>query len=112
MSIVVRGWETIETFVGNRPDEIGIPFELDEYLALIDWTGRILRGDKRGAIEAELPPILERLAIAPEAWKILTSSFEQHFSHWVGTEQLVQKIYQDKDYQRIPSTQSHRSLFS
>ena len=104
--------EVIEIFVGTRPEEIGIPFDLDEYLELIDWTGRILREDKSGAIDTNLPPILERLAITPNAWKTLTSSFERHFSHWVGKEQLVQKIYQDKDYQRIPSTKSHRSLFS
>ena len=104
--------EVIEEFVGYRPEEIGIPFDLDEYLALADWTGRLLREGKRGAIDAKLPPILERLSITPDAWETLTSSFEQHFSHWVGKEQLVQKIYKDKDYQRIPSTKSHRSLFN
>ena len=103
---------TIETFVGSQAEAIGIPFELEEYLALVDWTGRILRKDKRGAIDAELPSILERLTIAPAAWKTLTSSFEQHFSHWVGTEHIVQKLYKDKGYQRIPSTRSHKSLFS
>ena len=103
---------TIETFVGTQPEEIGIPFELDEYLALVDWTGRILKMDKRGAIDAKLPPILEKLRIAPTAWETLTSSFEQHFSHWVGAEHIVQKLYKDKKYQRIPSTRSHKSLFS
>jgi hypothetical protein len=102
----------IETFVGNQPEEIGIPFELEEYLALVDWTGRILRTDKRGAIDAELPPILERLSIAPTAWKTLTSSFEDHFSHWVGAEHIVKKTYNDKYHLRVPSISSHKLLFS
>lgn len=31
-------------------------------------TGRVIRADKRASIDARLPPILERLNIAPEAW--------------------------------------------
>jgi len=102
----------IEKFVGSKPEEIGIPFELEEYLELVDWTGRILRTDKRGAIDAELPPILERLSVAPNAWETLTSSFEDHFSHWVGAEHIVKKTYNDKYHLRVPSTSSHKLLFS
>ena len=108
----VKTPKTIETFVGNQAEKIGIPFDLNEYLDLVDWTGRILREDKRGAIGALLPPILERLSLAPAAWETLTTSFEQQFSHWVGAEHIVQKLYKDKYYQRIPSTRSHKSLFS
>ena len=32
----------------------GLPFRLTDYLELVDWTGRILREDKRGAIDANL----------------------------------------------------------
>lgn len=39
-----------------------LPLTLPEYLSVVDWTGRALRDDKRGAIEATLPPIIERLA--------------------------------------------------
>ncbi len=104
--------KTIESFCGTKPEEIGIPFELDEYLNLVDWTGRVLRSDKRGVINTDLPPILERLNIASSAWKTLTTSFEQQFNHWIGAEHIVQKLYKDKCYLRIPSTKAHQSLFS
>jgi hypothetical protein len=50
-------------FVGNHRDNMpkGIPFNLVDYLELVDWTGRIIREDKRGHIAENLPPILDRL---------------------------------------------------
>jgi hypothetical protein len=36
---------------------------LEEYLQVLDWTGREIRADKRGAIPADLQPILERLQV-------------------------------------------------
>ena len=41
---------------------------LDEYLDLVDATGRIVRAGKRGSIPAHLLPILERLQIDVDTW--------------------------------------------
>lgn len=46
-----------------------IPFSLADYLQLVDWTGRRVRPDKRGAIDAALPPIARRLGIDADAWE-------------------------------------------
>jgi REP element-mobilizing transposase RayT len=54
----------------------GILFSFEEYLALVDWTGRIIRSDKRGHIDNALPPILARLQISPDQWHINTTQFE------------------------------------
>jgi len=54
----------------------GILFSFEEYLALVDWTGRIIRCDKRGHIDAALPPILDRLQITADQWRINTTQFE------------------------------------
>jgi REP element-mobilizing transposase RayT len=51
---------------GNKRDSI--PFSYHDYLQLVDWTGRSIRGDKRGAIDNSLPPILQRLNIDQDAW--------------------------------------------
>lgn len=57
---------TIESVIGINQEKIGIPFKLVDYLELVDWTGRILRGDKRGRSESVLPPILKRLSLGSE----------------------------------------------
>jgi hypothetical protein len=50
-----------------------------EYLDLVDQSGRILRSDKRGAIDADLAPILLRIGANPEAWIDTISRFESRF---------------------------------
>ena len=54
----------------------GILFSFAEYLALVDWTGRIIRSDKRGHIDNALSPILDRLQITVEQWHINATQFE------------------------------------
>ena len=56
--------------------QTGILFNFEEYLALVDWTGRIIRSDKRESIDNELPPILDRLQITADQWRINTTQFE------------------------------------
>jgi len=46
----------------------GLPFRLTDYLELVDWSGRILREDKKGAIPAQVPAILQRLQIDARHW--------------------------------------------
>jgi hypothetical protein len=56
--------------------QTGILFNLEEYLALVGWTGRIIRSDKHGHIAYALPPILERLQITQDQWCINATQFE------------------------------------
>ena len=102
---------SFDAFIGNRSETIGIPFQLKEYLELVDWTGRIIREDKRGVINNTLPPIIERLTINKNNWKVLTTQFETQFKQWIGNDKIVKQTYLNKNYQRIPSTQNHKTLF-
>jgi len=47
----------------------GLPFTLLDYVELVDWTTRIVRPDKRGALPAHTPPILARLGFAADDFK-------------------------------------------
>jgi REP element-mobilizing transposase RayT len=40
-----------------------------DYLELVDWSGRAVRPDKRGAIDERTPPILQRLNIDRAVWQ-------------------------------------------
>lgn len=58
---------------------------LDDYLELVDQTGRLLRDDKRGAIPAHLHPILERLRIDTDRWLEVMLSHGSFLGTAVGT---------------------------
>ena len=68
-------------FEGNLKvtEQTGIIFGQVDYINLVDWTGRIIRDDKRGAIAVNLPSILTRLNIDIDAWLLQTQHFEQRY---------------------------------
>jgi hypothetical protein len=57
---------------------------LAQYLELLDWTGRQVRRDKRGAIPAELAPILQRLGMGSETWVDMVVNFGRWFRRAAG----------------------------
>jgi REP element-mobilizing transposase RayT len=79
--------KSLLAFAGNPRKDMpkGLPFQLTDYLELVDWSGRIIREDKKGALDNDLPPILQRLNIEANHFIYLTKHFEQPFTHLVGT---------------------------
>ena len=73
-------------FEGNVTEhkQTGILFSEKDYLQLVDYTGRIIRPDKRGAIPDHLPPILQRLNLDQKQWMENTTKFEQFFYRKFG----------------------------
>jgi len=74
-------------FAGNPRQQMptGIPFDLLEYIQLVDWTGRIICEDKRGSIATNTPPIIQRLNISPDHSIHLCTHFESRFKGLVGS---------------------------
>lgn len=85
----IRGEQptTLLPFIGNEHQDktTGMNFSLQDYLTLVDETGRIIRGDKRGAISQKTEKILSRLHISDGSWLKLTTNFENMFTGAVGT---------------------------
>ena len=69
--------------VSTDPNGI-LPITETEYFDLVDRSGRLVRSDKRGVIDADLEPILQRMGINPEAWADTVSSFEEKFGLAAG----------------------------
>jgi REP element-mobilizing transposase RayT len=68
----------------------GINFSLIDYIELVDWTGRVIREDKRGAISGEAPSLLATLGLDNETWFKLANDFGKDYHGAVGSlEELV-----------------------
>ena len=56
----------------------------EDYLRILDWTGRQARSDKRGMIPHELRPILDRLGVRGESWVDCVENFGRWFHREAG----------------------------
>ncbi|HBR99140.1 MAG TPA: transposase [Gammaproteobacteria bacterium] len=74
-------------FTGNEKGAAtaGVPYHLSDYLELVDWTGRAVRDNQSGSINASLPPILNRLGLTPSDWLMFATQVESLFGNWVGS---------------------------
>ena len=86
--------KSLMPFAGNprQPMPPGIAFNLLDYIELVDWTGRQIREDKRGSIDTNTPPLLQRLNISPQHWLELSTHFEDRFKGLVGSRHSLKKL--------------------
>ncbi len=70
----------------------GVSVTFPDYLELVDWTGRAVRDDKRGAIPDGLPPVLNRLGIEPQAWLDTINHYDRRFFRAVGTMEKIKQF--------------------
>lgn len=66
----------------------------EQYVALVDWTGRFIRQGKRGFIPNELAPILTRLGLDEDEWLIRTKYFHCRFRCVAGFWETIVKAAQ------------------
>lgn len=104
---------SLVAFTGNPREDMpkGLPFHLKDYVELVEWTGRIIREDKNGAINTSLPPILERIDIEPKKWLTLSTQFEAKFKPLVGATDRLRQLKSAFQLQRSPGLQNCQALF-
>jgi len=75
-----------QTSLLKASPEIGAILNIKEedYLSILDWTGRQLRLDKKGKIPDDLKPILDRLDIRAENWVETIRHFDNWFYRFIG----------------------------
>ncbi|XQW85311.1 transposase [Thalassotalea piscium] len=89
-------------FVGSPRKDMpkGLPFELTDYLELIELTGRCIRVDKAGYITENQPALLHRLNISPENWLTLSKGFRKLFHGAVGKSEALTEYYENHHLKR------------
>ena len=100
--------------IGNSRQDMptGLTFDLSDYIESVDWTGRTIRKDKRGAIDDDVPPILQRLEFSSEQWLELTTRFEHRFKGLVGTIESLKSLCANFGLKRTVNSSSSEWLLS
>jgi len=89
-----------------------LPMTLDEYLELLDWTGRAIRSGKRGAIPAHLAPILRRLRIDIDHWVDTVESFGGWFHRVAGCFDSIIALAGSLGYNWLKGMNASRQAFA
>ncbi len=85
---------------------------LGDYLQLLDWTGRQIRSDKRGAMPKNLEPLFERLGISTELWVDCVMNFRKWFRSSVGRPKSMEAAAEARGQNRAISVNSARRTFA
>jgi len=99
--------------ISSENDRRGIlPMTAAEYLDLVDRSGRMIRSDKRGAIDADLAPILLRIGANPEAWPETISRFDEKFSLVAGLLSSLRHFADQLGRRRFTGVSAARAAFA
>jgi len=84
---------------------------LGDYLQLLDWTGRQIRSDKRGAMRKNLEPLFDRLGISAEMWVDCVMNFLKWFRSNVARPKSKAAAAEIRGHNRAISISSARRAF-
>ena len=88
-----------------------IPFAFDDYLELVDWTGRAIRSGKRGRIPSGHPGILDRLGIDPERFIGYSERLLKAFGTAVGAPAAMANLCARRQTKYLRGIQAARRIF-
>ncbi|MCB2262231.1 MAG: transposase [Candidatus Thiosymbion ectosymbiont of Robbea hypermnestra] len=89
-----------------------VPFAFDDYLELVDWTGRALRTDKPGYIKEREPKILARLDIDGERFISSAERLLKEFGTAVGAPASLANHCARRQTKYLRGIQAARAVFA
>jgi REP element-mobilizing transposase RayT len=57
--------------------ETCLPYNLKDYVELVDWTGRVVRNDKKGYIKPTQPKLMTLLGVSETQWQVLALQIQK-----------------------------------
>jgi hypothetical protein len=91
--------------------EWAIPFAFEDYLELVDWTGRAVNPSKKGAIAAGQPNILERIGGDGETFITLATHLLKEFGSAVGAPSALIALCARRQIKYLRGIRTARRMF-
>jgi REP element-mobilizing transposase RayT len=88
-----------------------MPFNLQDYLDLLDTTGRAVHPTKRGVIPATTPKLLTTLGVAPDEWLMSVSALHAHFRSFIGSPHRLSVLAESRGWRWIRGRSAAERLY-
>ena len=92
--------------------DTGLPFNLQDYLDLLDTSGRQVNPNKRGAIPASTPKLLAVLGLNTEVWLRTVTELQTRFQLFVGAPYRLRAVAEGRGWRWVHGHAAARSLYS
>lgn len=89
----------------------GLPYRLEDYLQLVDWSARMVDPNKRGAMDEKAPEMIQRLGLDENRWQKALNGFHKGFSDFVGSADALERICATQGKRWIRGGRMCRSCF-
>lgn len=89
-----------------------LPMSIDDYLEILDWAGRQSVAETKGAIDARLEPILNRLGLTSAMLTRILDNFDRWFHGAVGSAVHLEQEAARRGQQWIQGLTHSRQAFS
>ena len=99
------------TFDGTCRLRAAIPFSFEDYLDLVETTGRSLHPGKRGLITERVPKLLERLEIDPERFIDCATDLMKQFGSAVGAPAHLTELCAQRQVKYLRGINAARGAF-
>ncbi|MFH1137805.1 MAG: transposase [Pseudomonadota bacterium] len=107
----VDQWLCPLTGENGSPRPGPLDLTLDQYLEILDWTGRQLREAGKRSIPADLEPILERLRVDSDRWIDTVQGYGRDFHRAAGREKLMRATADDLGRRWLRGLNASRRAF-
>lgn len=92
-------------------DEGDIPFNLEDYLDLLDSSGRCIQPGKPGHIPASTPRLLTMLGIQHEEWLKAITALQARFRLFIGAPARLRTVAQARGWRWVRGHSAARALY-
>jgi REP element-mobilizing transposase RayT len=95
----------------RQDDDGGLPFNLQDYLDLLDTSGRAVNPSKRGAIPDSTPRLLASLGLALGEWLKSVTELHAHFRLFIGAPHRLARLASSRGWRWIRGQTAARRLY-
>ena len=89
-----------------------LPFNLKDYLDLVDCSGRLAHPGKRGRILEEEPRLLTLLGIEPAEWLPTVTQMQRRFELFMGAPHRLRQVAAARGWRWVRGLASARRLYA